>query len=123
MKQISKFNKINFILGALFSVLVLSTIIYFARNFFKVEVEMDNLIKKDFNGHLISLNDEGRGSYFLEIETKNENVTIHSLPIAWEIAEYRIQVGDSVSKSSNSKFIFFYRLRNGVYIKYCEFEI
>lgn len=121
--QKNKLYKSNFILVTLFTVIISTYLIYFGKAFFKDQDEKDYLRMKKIDGHLITLKDEGRGSYFLEIETINDTVSIHSLPISWEIREYQIEVGDSVSKSANSKIIHFYRLQKGVYTKYCEYEI
>jgi hypothetical protein len=119
----SRFRKINYFLASFFVVVVISAICYFTRNFIKHIEEVEVFVSKEVYGRLIDLRDQRRGSYFLEIETKTEKVSINSLPISLEVKRFGIQVGDSVSKLPSSRVLFFYRLEDGVYVRYCELEI
>lgn len=85
--------------------------------------EMHFLIKTEIKGTILVLKNEQRGSYYIEIKSKNINHKIHSLPIAWEVDEYDIKVGDSISKEADSRMMFFYKTNNGINRKYCEFKI
>jgi len=81
--------------------------------------EIKELIRMELNGRINILENINRGSYNLKIGTYK----IHSLPIAFEIEKYNIQIGDSVSKEANSRIIKFYKNKNGVFEKYCEYNI
>lgn len=103
--------------------MVIVAVIYFTTNYKKFKSEISILISQEINGIIKSMKDENRGSYFLEIQTTKEDLKIHSLPIAWEVKKFNIQIGDSVSKEANSKIMIFYKLKNGVSQKLCEFEM
>jgi hypothetical protein len=102
---------------------VIGSVVFFTRNYLNNKEELSFLVGKEIKGRVVALNDENRGSYYIEIKTREETYKIHSLPIAWEIKEYNIQVGDSISKEANSKTITFYKVKNGVYEKCCDFEM
>jgi len=115
----------NYLIG-LFSILVILAIIaviVLSKNYFKYRAKTNTLIGQEINGVIKSMKDESRGSYFLEIKTEKELLSIHSLPVAWEVQKYNIQVGDSVSKKANSRIMNFYKLKNGAMEKVCEFEM
>lgn len=61
-----------------------------------------------------------RGINSIQLSTSDK---VPNLRIGWEIEKYNIQIGDSVSKEANSKIMVFYKLKSGVYVKYCEYEI
>lgn len=102
---------------------VILALFFFTRKHIDYEDELNSLIAKEVNGSIIALKDKGRGTYYLEIKTLSGVFEISSLPIAWEVEKYNIQVGDSLSKKANSKKMFFYKKKNGIYIKYCDYEI
>jgi len=107
----------------IFISIVIGAVVFFTRNYLSHKDELNSMIPKEIKGRIVALKDENRGSYYLEIETLKETHKIHSLPIAWEIKEYNIQVGDSISKEANSRMMLFYKLKNGIYEKCCEFEM
>ena len=107
----------------IFVSIVIGAIVFFTRNYLSYKEELNSLIAKEINGHIVALKDENRGSYYIEIETLKETYKIHSLPIAWEIKEYNIQVGDSISKEANSKTMIFYKLKDGIYKECCKYKI
>lgn len=103
--------------------IIVIAFLFFRKNYIKYNDEIKVLITKEIKGTIKDFNNESRGSYYIEIKTEKENFKIHSLPIAWEIKEYGIQIGDNVSKEENSKTITFYKLQNGVYKKICDFNL
>ena len=81
--------------------------------------EIKELIRIELNGRINVLDNMNRGSCDLKIGTYK----IHSLPIAFEIEKYNIQIGDSVSKEADNTTMKFYKNKNGVFEKYCEYKI
>lgn len=99
-------------------------LIYFYNGEKKYNKMVDDYQEKEIKGLIINLKEEGRGDHLLEINDKVSNKVLkYSLPVSWEIKEYGIQNGDSVSKEANSKTITFYKNEGGVYIKLCDFEL
>lgn len=107
----------------LFLISIIFAIIFFRNNYVEYKKEITELIEKEIQGKIKNLKNENRGSYYIEISTLNGDIKIHSLPIAWEIEKYNIQIGDSVSKEANSKIMSFYKAKNGVFEKCCDYEI
>ncbi len=108
---------------ALFLILIMFATVFFRNNYLKHEKEITGVIRKEIQGKIKDLKNENRGSYYVAISTLKEDIKIHSLPIAWEIEKYNIQVGDSVSKEANSKLMTFYKFKIGAYEKCCTYEI
>ena len=108
---------------ALFLISIILGITFFRKNYLKHKDVIAELINKEVKGKIKSLRNENRGSYYVEISTLNGEIKLHSLPIAWEIETYHIQIGDSVSKEANSKIMTFYKVENGVYRRCCGYEI
>ena len=108
---------------ALFVISIILAIMFFRNNYLKHKNVIAEIINKEIHGKIQGLRNENRGSYYVEISTLNGDIKIHSLPIAWEIEEYNIQIGDSVSKEANSKLMTFYKFKDGAYKKCCEYEI
>lgn len=102
---------------------VIGAVVFFTRNYLNNKEELNSLVGKEIKGRIVALKDENRGSYYIEVKTLEETYKIHSLPIAWEIKEYNIQVGDSISKEADSKAITFYKVKNGSYEKCCDYEM
>jgi hypothetical protein len=111
------------IIFCILTVMVIIAAAILSKNYFKYKAAADALVGLEINGVIQSLKDEGRGSYFLEIKTEKELLKIHSLPVAWEVKNYNIQIGDSVSKKANSRVMIFYKLKDGTMKKACTFEI
>jgi predicted membrane protein len=107
----------------LFLLSIIFAIVFFSNNYVEHKKEIKELIEKEIQGKIQGLKNENRGSYYIEVSTLNGNFKIHSLPIAWEIEEYNIQIGDSISKESNSRIMTFYKAKNGVFEKCCDYEI
>ena len=117
-----RFKYVIFLI-VLFLISIVFAIIFFRNNYVEYEKEITVLIEKEIHGKIKNLKNENRGSYNIEISTLNGDIKIHSLPIAWEIVEYNIQIGDSVSKETNSKIMSFYKTKNGVFKKCCDYKI
>ena len=93
--------------------------LYFRKNYIHHKREINALIGKEINGQINILENKNRGSYNLKIG----DYEINSLPIAYEVEKYNIQLGDSVRKKANSRIMIFYKNKNGVFEKHCEYEI
>lgn len=116
-------TKYNVFIVIIFISILIGAIIFFTRNYLNHKQELNSLFGKEIKGRIVALKYENRGSYCIEIKTFKETYKIHSLPIAWEIKEYNIQFGDSLSKEANIKTITFYKVKNGSYQKCCDFEM
>ena len=108
---------------ALFLISAISAIVFFRDNYIKQTKKITEVIKKEIQGKIKDLKNENRGSYYIEISTMTEEIKVHSLPIAWEIEKYNIQIGDSLSKEADSRIMTFYKFKNGAYKKCCEYKI
>jgi hypothetical protein len=91
-------------------------------NYYENTYEYKSLVKKEIKGRIIDMKDESRGSYYLKIKSLKSTSELHSLPIALDVEEYNIQIGDSVCKEAKSKKIAFYKLKNGIYKKIALIE-
>lgn len=98
---------------------VIIAFLYFRKNYFHNKKETNALIRKEVSGQINMLENINRGSYNLKIG----DYKINSLPIAYEVEKYNIQLGDSVRKEANSRIMIFYKNTNGSFEKYCEYEI
>ena len=115
-------RKYNVLLIVVFITIVIGAVIFFTRNYLSHKDEFNSLIAKEIKGRIVVLKDEHRGSYYIEIKNQNDTFKI-SAPIAWEVKKYNIQMGDSINKNANSKIIFFYKLKRGVFERYCDYEM
>jgi hypothetical protein len=113
-----KFLIIGFIILSIFS-FFLSIVL---GNYYENTNEYKSLVKKEIKGRIIDLKDESKGSYYLKVKSLKSTSELHSLPIAWDVEEYNIQIGDSVYKKAKSKKIAFYKLKNGSYKKIAIIE-
>ena len=113
-----KFLIIGFVILSIFS-FFLSIVL---GNYYENTYEYKSLVKKEIKGRIIDMKDESRGSYYLKIKCLKSISELHSLPIAWDVEEYNIQIGDSVCKEAKSKKIAFYKLKNGIYKKIALIE-
>lgn len=95
------------------------TFLYLRKNYLHHKNEINDLISREINGQINILKNKNRGSYDLKIG----DYKINSLPIAYEVEKYNIQLGDSVRKEANSRIMIFYKNIHGVFEKYCEYEI
>ena len=122
--KVDKKFKIKFLIIGFFFLTTISfffTIVY--RNYYENTNEYKALVKKVIKGRITDLKDETRGSYYLKIKSFNNTIRLHSLPIAWEVEEFNIQIGDSISKDAKSKKFVIYKQKNGRFKKICEFEM
>lgn len=111
------------LISIFFALILIGSIIFIANNQIRHNKELKLFISKGIYGSITKLNDLSRGTYSIEIKQDNFIYETPSLPIAWEIKEYNIQVGDSISKEANSKAITFYKVKNSSYKKCCEYEM
>lgn len=107
------------ILIAILLIWVIFSFSFFRKNYLHQKREIKRLKSQKINGQINILENKNRGSYNLQIG----NYKINSLPIAYEVDKYNIQLGDSVSKEANSTLMIFYKNKNGSFEKYCEYEI
>jgi hypothetical protein len=115
--------KYTYIILSIFALIAIAGISYLIRNSVKYNNELEILRSKEIKGIIVELRDTGRGFCSIRIKESNADVNQYSLAIAWEVKEYHIQVGDSVSKESNDRTMTFYKLKNGSYEKYCDYEM
>ena len=118
-EQIQISSKYIFVLVTIFILIVITAFLFFRKNYLSHKKEIMELISKEIKGEISDLKNENRGSYYIKIK----NYKIHSLPIAFEIEKYNIQVGDSVSKKANSNIMTFYKNNNGTFKKCCDYKI
>lgn len=123
MKNEANFKVRNFLL---IGFIILSIFSFFLSillgNYYENTNEYKSLVKKEIKGRIIDMKDESKGSYYLKIKSLKSTSELHSLPIAWDVEEYNIQIGDSVCKEAKSKKIAFYKLKNGIYKKIAIIE-
>jgi hypothetical protein len=115
--------KYTYIILSIFALIAIVGIFYLIRNSVKYNNEIELLRTKAIKGVIVELQDTGRGFCSITINERNENVTQYSLSIAWEVKEYHIQVGDSVSKELNSNLIKFYKYKDGEFIPNGSYEM
>ncbi len=72
-------------------------------------------------GKITNIKIGSRVTSWIEVDSFNK-IDVY-LSITFEIEKYKIKVGDSLSKDSNSKIISFYSKTNLGYVKYLDFEM
>ena len=125
MKEIIQLpKKYNYILIIGFTTIVVTLIVFFTVNASKYDDKLEALQKSEFNGLIKDTKKETRGFYYIMIKDNISKTFLkYSLPSDWFFLENKIQSGDSVSKNANSKMITFYKLKNGVFEKCCDYEV
>lgn len=103
-------------------------IIFWGIYFWKGENKFDKMVSEFTNKKIdgiVSFSKEGsRGFHLIEIADKISDSTLkYNVPKSWFFKENGIKIGDSVSKESNSKTMTFYKAKNGVFEKCCDYEI
>lgn len=125
--MISKLDKkfrIKFLIIGFFFLTTISLIFSIVMgNYYENTYEYKSLVKKVIKGRIIDIKDETRGSYYLKIKSSESIFELQNLPMAWEVEEYNIQIGDSISKDAKSKKNVIYKQKDGRFKKICEFEI
>ena len=82
--------------------------------------ELKMLYREKIHGKIVDIKDLTKGTYSIKLSSKTQ---LPDLLLGWEIKKYSIQIGDSLSKESNSNVIRFYKIEEGVWKKTCEYEI
>jgi predicted membrane protein len=123
MERISIPIKYTIMMITVFVSIIIAGVVYFSKNHIRYKDELKVLVTREIKGTIIALKDERRGSYYIAIQCTEDTIKQHSLQIGWEIKEYHIQIGDSISKEANSNIMLFYKLKDSIYEKRCEYEI
>lgn len=105
---------------AIFGLIFLSAAIFFIHKGRWYNNKLIEFEKREVSGRIINLKKLTKGFYAIKLSSE---MPLPNLRIGWEIEEYNIQIGDSVSKEANSKLMTFYKFKNGAYEKCCEYEI
>lgn len=121
MKQYINNKTVQIVVMITIVLFVIANIVFSSHTKAKYDEQIQKFYELELFGHISDLKDQHRGSYYLEILAGGRKQQFNSLPIAWEIKEYHINIGDSVSKVLNSNTLSFYKA--GSTIKLCEVEI
>ena len=98
--------------------------IYFSKGENKFEEMVSQFTNKKIDGIVLYSKEGTRGFFLIEIADKLSDSTLkYNVPKSWFFKENDIKIGDSVSKKSNSKIMTFYKVKNGVFEKCCDYEI
>ncbi len=117
-------KKYNYILIIGFTAIVVTLIVFFTINAIKYDHMLETLQNSEFNGLIKDSKKEPRDFYYIMIKDNISKTCLkYSLPTSWFFLVNKIQIGDSVSKNANSKMITFYKLKNGVFEKCCDYEV
>jgi hypothetical protein len=121
MKQYRNKKLVQMIVVIGIALFVIANIVFGSHTDAKYNKQMQQFYKLELFGHISDIKDQHRGSYYIEISTGGQKQQFNSLPIAWEVKKYHIDIECSVSKPLNSNTIIFYK--NGSNMKLCEVEI
>ena len=122
MKQYINNKPIQVIVVLAIALFVIANIVFSSNSDAKFDQQMQRLYELGLFGHISDIKDQHRGSYYLEITTGSEKQQFNSLPIAWEVKEYHIEIGDSISKPPHSNTMSFYKGDDKT-AKLCEVQL
>jgi hypothetical protein len=121
MKDFAKSASGRFVI-MLFSFIGLFLACWIAISVYRHERQSDDFIRRELNGTLVDIRDIRRGRYSITIKQHEKNEEIqYSLTISSFFKQNNIRAGDSISKSSNSKTVKFFKKRESSFIKCCEY--
>lgn len=116
-------KKTSLILLVIYLSIVTGAVIFFTKIQSKHNLEIKNFQNKNINGIIIHLNDLSRGTYSLKIKDEGIVYETPSLPIAFEVEKFNIEIGDSLFKDSNSSTLTFYKKKKGIFKELFKYEI
>ncbi len=85
--------------------------------------EIKYFIKKETNGIIVGINDQGRSGCSITVRTKKAFYVMPYQALDNEAHDLVVQMGDSISKAANSRDVTFYRKERGVYKKYWSYRV
>jgi hypothetical protein len=110
--------KTQYILIAIFFV---SVLVYFYNNEERIAGVENEFKATEINGEIIELTSQSRGYCIIAIRQYVKADTVKcSLLLGGFVADYNINIGDSISKLSNSERLIFFKKENNSYKKCCE---
>ncbi|MBK8659362.1 MAG: hypothetical protein IPN22_10980 [Bacteroidetes bacterium] len=122
-EQLSIAPKYTYMILSVFALIAIIGLSYLVNRSIKYDNELNLLRKSEIKGTIVALTDKGRGYCYIKIKNSENAVNQYSLSIAWEVKEYGIKIGDSVTKEANSDTMIFYKIRNTTYHKICEYKM
>lgn len=122
-EQLNINEKYTYMILSIFALVAIIGLSYLINRSIKYHNELNLLRKSEIKGTIIGLTDKNRGCYYMKIKKSEGAINQYSLSIAWEVKQYGIQIGDSVSKETNSDTMVFYKFRNCKYHKICEYKM
>lgn len=115
--------KYTYMILSIFALVAIIGLSYLINRSIKYDNDLYLLRKSEIKGTIIGLTDKGRGYCYMKIKKSEDAINQYSLSIAWEVKQYGIQIGDSVSKEANSDTMVFYKFRNSNYHKICKYKM
>lgn len=85
--------------------------------------EINYFIKKETNGRIVGINDQGKSGCSITIRTKKAFYVMPYQALRGEDRNVKVHMGDSISKAANSRDVTFYRKERGVYKKYWSYRV
>lgn len=121
--QIVLQKKTSLILLVIYLSIITGAVIFFTKIQSKHNIEIKNFQNENINGIIIHLNDLSRGTYSLKIKDEGIVYETPSLPIAFEVEKFNIEIGDSLFKDSNNSTLTFYKKKKGIFKELFKYEI
>ncbi len=85
--------------------------------------EIKYFIKKETNGIIVGIDDQGRNGCSITVRTKKAFYVMPYQALDNEAHDLVVQMGDSISKAANSRDVTFYRKEKGVHKKYWSLRV
>ncbi len=105
---------------------MLAAFVLSASYLFYNRIENDEKLKalsaRELHGVVIKSQKKTRGLHYIEFRAGDTTLQYILTP-SWFFEDNAINANDSVSKVANSGTMTFYKLKNGVYNKCCDYEI
>lgn len=86
--------------------------------------ELEEIYRKSLSGKIIRSAESTRSYQYFDVKN-NATGEVDSLYLhaSYFFNENKMQINDSVSKTSNSKILTFYKKIDGKYVKCCDYEL
>jgi hypothetical protein len=106
------------------TLLFLAGALYFTFKYIDYQVELKKIRERAISGIILESKKEYRGFHTIVIKDNVSHSTLtYMLPNSFFFNENHIQANDSANKNAVSELMVFYKFKQGIYAKCCEYEV
>ncbi|MBP6732550.1 MAG: hypothetical protein KA149_10855 [Chitinophagales bacterium] len=106
------------------TLLFLAGALYFIFSYINYQIELKKIRERAISGIILESKKEYRGFHTIVIKDNVSHSTLtYMLPNSFFFNENNIQANDSVNKNAGSELMVFYKFKQGICTKCCEYEV